>query len=112
MKKFGTSILLLLCMLVLAGCTISGTEADYPAAIMVRGNIYFLTSAAPETAVDESAIIGYTTSYTDTFPQKDGETNFNRDLEMPYAEAGDGIAVLYNNEWLLCIPEDLARPGT
>ena len=71
-----------------------------------------LTSEPMETEVKESAIIGYTTSYTDTFPQKDGETNFHRELEMPYARVEGGIAVLYHNEWYLCIPEDLTRTGT
>mgnify|MGYP007128703176 FL=1 len=56
--------------------------------------------------VDESSIIGYTTSYIDTFPEKDGETNFNRELEMPYAKVEGGIAVLYDNEWHLCTPKD------
>ena len=54
--------------------------------------------------VDPSAIIGYTDSYTDTFPKKDGETNFNRELDMPYARVEGGIAVLYENEWYLCTP--------
>ena len=49
-----------------------------------------------------SAIIGYTSSYTDTFPEKDGETNFNREIGMPYAKVEEGIAVLYENEWHLC----------
>ncbi|MBQ3194801.1 MAG: hypothetical protein IJB59_14665, partial [Oscillospiraceae bacterium] len=53
-----------------------------------------------------SAIIGYTTSYTDTYPEKDGETNFNRELNMPYARVEGGIAVLYENEWYLCTPKE------
>ena len=56
--------------------------------------------------VDPSAIIGYTDSYTDTFPKKDGETNFNRELDMPYARVEGGIAVLYENEWYLCTPRN------
>ena len=32
---------------------------------------------------------------TDTFPEKDGETNFNREIGMPYAKVEEGIAVLY-----------------
>lgn len=40
------------------------------------------------------------------FPEKDGETNFNRELKMPYAKVTDGIAVLYENEWRLCTPDD------
>ena len=79
---------------------------------MVNGGIYILTSEPMPAEVDESAIIGYTTSYTDTFPQQEGETNFNRELEMPYAKVEDGIAVLYNNEWYLCVPEDLTQTGT
>ena len=55
--------------------------------------------------VDNSAIIGYTSSYTDTFPEKDGETNFNREIGMPYAKVDEGIAVLYEDEWYLCTPK-------
>lgn len=54
--------------------------------------------------IDESAIIGYTNSYTDNEPKKNGETNFNRELNMPYAEVEGGIAVLYQNEWWICKP--------
>lgn len=55
--------------------------------------------------VDNSAIIGYTSSYTDAFPEKDGETDFNREIGMPYAKVEEGIAVLYENEWHLCTPK-------
>ena len=78
-------------------------KGDYPAAIMVDDVVYYLAYAMPA-EIDESAIIGYTTSYTDTFPEKDGETNFNRELNMPYARVEGGIAVLYQNEWYLCTP--------
>lgn len=112
MKKVMATILILIFVCGLVGCTISGTETDYPAAIMVNSEIYVLTPDSMSAEVDESAIIGYTSSYTDTFPQQDGETNFNRELEMPYAKVEDGIAVFYDNEWRLCIPEDLTRTGT
>ena len=82
------------------------TETDYPAAIMAEGSIYLKSAAAMPAEIDESAIIGYTTSYTDTYPEKDGETNFNRELNMPYARVEGGIAVLYENEWYLCTPKD------
>lgn len=54
--------------------------------------------------IDESEILGYTVFYCDGFPGKNGETNFNRELNMPYARTVDGIAVLYENEWRLCVP--------
>ena len=56
-------------------------------------------------SLDESAILGYTDSYTDAFPEKNGETNFNRELGMPYAKVQGGLAVLYENEWYLCTPD-------
>lgn len=84
----------------------SDETKDYPAAIMAEGSLYFLSDVPMSGEVDESAIIGYTTGYTDALPGKDGETNFNRELEMPYARAEDGIAVLYNNEWYLCTPKE------
>lgn len=78
-------------------------KGDYPAVIMVDDIIYYLAYAMPA-EIDESAIVGYTTSYTDEMPQKNGETNFNRELNMPYARVSDGIAILYENEWWLCKP--------
>lgn len=51
--------------------------------------------------VDDS-VIQYTTSYAeDGVPQKDGEANFNRDLETPYAILEDGmVVVLIDGEWI------------
>ena len=50
------------------------------------------------------AVVGYTASYTDTFPEQNSETNFNRKLGMPYAVTADGLAVQDSNEWYLCAP--------
>jgi len=84
MKRYIALLLAIVCVLALAGCG-SHTEKDYPAAIMAEGTVYLKSAAAMPAEIDESAIIGYTTSYTDTYPDKDGETNFNRELNMPYA---------------------------
>lgn len=81
--------------------------ADYPAAIMVNGTIYLLEGIPMTAEVDESAIIGYTESFTDTFPENNEETNFNPELGMPYAQAEGGIAVLYQNEWYLATPYEM-----
>ena len=99
-------IMMIVCsffVLALAGCAKS-TETDYVAAIMVDGEIYCKTITAMPAEIEESAILGYTKSYTDTFPEKDGETNFNRKLGMPYAKVEGGVAVLMDNEWYLCVP--------
>lgn len=81
--------------------------ADYPAAIMVNDTVYLVEGTPMPAEVDESAIIGYTESYTDTFPENSGETNFNPELGMPYAQVEGGIAVLYKNEWYLGTPFSL-----
>lgn len=107
MKRMTALLLSIIFTLVLAGCNLlePHTETDYPAAIMAEGEIY-LKSAEPMPAeIDESAIIGYTASYTDTYPEKDGETNFSRALNLPYARVEGGIAVLVENEWYLCTPK-------
>ena len=78
--------------------------ADYPAAIMVNDTVYLMEGDPMPAEVDESAIIGYTESYTGTFPENNGETNFNPELGMPYAQVEGGIAVLYKNEWYLGTP--------
>ena len=116
MKKTLIFVLTMICLLGLVGCESSdpkensgvsyGAIADYPAAIMVDNEIYLLELEPITGEIDDSAIIGYTSSYSDTFPTKDGETNFNRELEMPYAKVDNGIAVLYENEWRLCTPKE------
>lgn len=83
------------------GCSAVGTETDYPVCDHGEGTVYLKSVSARPAEIDESAIIGYTTSYTDTYPEKDGETNFNRELNMPYARVEGGIAVLYENEMVL-----------
>lgn len=112
MRRYLITVLFFICFLFSGiGCSfMSKTEtvnstADYPASIMVNDKIYLLGQAIPA-EVDDSAIIGYTTSYTDKFPLQNGETNFNRELNMPYAKVEGGIAVLYENEWYLCTTDD------
>lgn len=73
---------------------------------MAEDTIYYKADEPMPAEVDESAILGYTDSYTDAFPQKNGETNFDRDLGMPYAKVQGGLAVLYENEWYLCTPKE------
>lgn len=85
-------------------------QTDYPAAIMVEDTVYLLSTEPSPAEVDESVIIGYTKSYTGTFPEKNGETNFNQELNMPYARVEGGIAVLYENEWYLCTPQKRPIP--
>ena len=103
MRKIVLILLLLVCLL--AGCKSSGQATDYPAAIMVHGNIYYYSVEVIPGEIDESSILGYTESYTNTFPEKHGETNFNRELGMPYARVEGGIAVLNDNEWHMCYPK-------
>jgi len=83
----------------------SSAVVDYPAAIMVENEIYLLEGTPMPAEIDGSAIIGNTESYTDTFPEKNGETNFNRELGQPYARVENGIVVLYENDWYLCTPK-------
>lgn len=99
-KCFGCLVLML--WILCAGC--SATSTDYPAAIMVDGEIYLYSVVPMAGEVDESAIIGYTESYTDEYPSENGQTNFNRELGMPYAKVEDGIAVLFQKEWHMCYP--------
>lgn len=84
----------------------TGTTTDYPAAIMVEGEVYLYEGAVMTTEIMNSVVTGYTTSYTDTFPQEDGETNFSRELNLPYVKVEDGIAILVDEEWHLCTPKD------
>ena len=105
MQKMKTLVLLLFCVLSICGCG-KETETMYLLGIMVDGVFYEKSYEAMPAEVDESAIIGYIESYTDTFPDENGETNISKDLiGAPYARVEGGLAILYNHEWYLCSPE-------
>ena len=89
------------------GSIIEGREStgDWPAMIMVDGTLYYKAYTVVE-SIDNDAIIGYTSSYTDNEPSKDGETNFSRTLGLPYAKTEDGIAVKYNGQWNLFVQKN------
>ena len=111
MKKVIMVMLVFCCVAAFAACT-SGVETDYAAAIMVNDQIYYKSVEAVTAEIDDSAILGYTKYYTDTFPKKNEETNFNRELGMAYAKVEDGIAVLFENEWYMCYPKDAYKKET
>ena len=96
---------LIICIITIPRLVSEQTHGDYPAAIMVKGTIYLLSEEPVLEEIDDDDIIGYTTSYTDGFPQKNGETNFSRELNLPYAKVENGIAVFYENEWHLFTPK-------
>ncbi|MFI3202036.1 MAG: hypothetical protein R3Y54_11045 [Eubacteriales bacterium] len=113
MNKIRNLTLMLVLMVALVGCSktsvetdYTSVEVDYPAAIMVDNLIYLLPVTPSSIEIDDGAIIGYTDSYTDTFPEHNGETNFNRELEMPYVKVEGGIAVLLDGEWYICTLKD------
>ena len=103
MRRMVLLLFSVISIMALAGC-MPGVETDYAAAIMVEGEVYLKSVAIVTEEIEESAIIGYTRYYTDTFPQKDGETNFCRETGKPYARVEDGIAILMDDEWYLCSP--------
>ena len=104
MKRNIEILLSILCILSLVGCN-KGVETTYIEGIMVDGLLYEKLYAMPA-EIDESAIIGYVESYTNTIPEKDGETNISEDLiGAPYAKVEGGIALLHENEWYLCTAE-------
>ena len=106
MKKMIPLVLALVCLLSLAGCN-KGTDTMYRLGIMVDGVFYEKPYQPSPMEVDESAIIGYVESYTDTFPSKDGETNISKDMiGEPFAKVEGGIAILYQNEWWLCTADE------
>lgn len=101
MKKILALFLAILLSFSLFGCG-KRVETDYAAAIMVDGTIYYKSIQEVPAEIAENNIIGYTTSYTDKFPKKDGQTNFIRELNLPYAKVDDGIAILIDDVWYLC----------
>ena len=107
MKKFNI-LFVLICVLGLVGCN-KGVETMYIEGVVVNGIFYDISHQPMPAEVDDSAIIGYIESYTDTVPKKNGETNISKDLiGAPYAQVEGGIALLYKNEWYLCSPMEEA----
>jgi len=105
MKKFLLLVLLLGFMLGLVGC-IKNVDTMYLQGIMVDQIFYEKSYQPMSSEVDESAIIGYIESYTDSYPKKDNQTNISKELiGAPYARVEGGIAILYKTEWYLCIAE-------
>ena len=104
MKKLLIIVLVILLSFSLFSCG-KGVETDYPAAIMVDETIYYKSIQEIPAEDAEDNIIGYTTSYTNTFPNKDGQTNFIRELNLPYAKVDGGIAILIDGTWYMCTPK-------
>lgn len=110
----------LLLVLLLAGVPLAAlgkmmqrdTAADYPAAIMVDGTVYLVpVDPLPAGTVDEGEISGCVDSYTETFPEKDGQRNFSREAALPYAPAAGGLALLCDGAWYLCVPAQFDDDG-
>ena len=105
MKKYISILLSILCILSFVGCGEDKETMDIQG-ILVDGVFYEKSYQPMPAEVDESAIIGYVESYTDTIPKKDGESNISKDIiGAPYAKVEGGIAILYENEWYLCKAE-------
>ena len=103
MRKLMSTDLAAAMLLLLSACAAGKTAqpaGDYPAAIMVDGAVYQMAYQTVEN-VDDAAVLGHTTSYTDAWPEKDGETNFSRALDLPYARCEEGIAVYCDGVWQL-----------
>ena len=100
MEKRIAIMLCVMLVLSLSGCGRS-KGGDYPATIMVGGTNYYSTDQAVPVEVDAS-MIRYTTSYAKNgVPKKDGESNFNRDLNCPYAVLENGMVVVFiGNQWI------------
>ena len=119
-KKWRTSPGKGLLVLLLAGVPLAAlgkmmqrdTAADYPAAIMVDGTVYLVpVDPLPAGTVDKAEITGCVDSYTETFPEKDGQQNFSREAALPYAPAEGGLALLHDGAWYLCVPAQVDGDG-
>lgn len=114
MKKIICTIIAIISIvfvLSMSACT-TKTETMYQQGIVVDGVFYEKSYQPMPAEVDESAIIGYVKSYIDTYPEEDGQTNISKDLvDAPYAKVEGGIALLYENEWYLCKPNEETTNG-
>ena len=72
-------------------------------AIMVDGILYWSTGVPAAETVDEGGV-RTATSYINTVPEMDGQTNFSQDLSARYAMTSQGLAVWMDEEWILFEP--------
>lgn len=100
MKKCLAALFAAAMLMILAACAAEKPSGDYPAAIMVDGTVYQMAYQTVE-GVGDSDVLGHTASYTDAWPEKEGETNFSRTLDLPYARCEGGIAVYCDGVWQL-----------
>lgn len=106
MKKWVVIILAMVYVFALVSCN-KDVDTMYQLGIVIDGVFYEKSYQPMPAEVDDSAIVGYIKSYTDTYPKKDGQTNISKDLiDKPYAKVDGGIAILLQNEWYLCVPEE------
>ncbi len=103
-RKARVFLFVLLACFIFSGCSHSGVETDYPAAIMVDGVVYYKTMEELTEEFADSGIIGYT-KYAEGFPEENGEANFSR-AGVPYARWGEGIAVCVEGIWYYCEAHD------
>ncbi len=84
-------------------------SGDYEAMILWGGELYVRAYDVSIANTSSLILVGETTSYTDTVPAKDGETNFSRKTGLPVARYGDYLAVKVNSdsEWYLFLKEGI-----
>lgn len=106
MKQFLAVLFTMALLILCAGC---GTEeassgaGDYPAMLMVDGVLYQSTDEPVPVEMDKS-VIETVSSYTDTEPTEDGQTNFDRSCTTEYGMTADGLMVLIDHEWIRFVP--------
>ena len=76
---------------------------EHRPAIMVDGILYWSTGVPAAETVDEGDV-RTVTSYINTVPEMDGQTNFSQDLSARYAMTSQGLAVWMDGEWILFEP--------
>ena len=84
----------------------TGTETDYPSALMWDGTVYY-RSVQEAGQIPESTIVGTISSETDTFPRKNGQANCCPP-GTPVAETEEGLAILVDGVWRLCRAKEAA----
>lgn len=83
-------------VLALLASTMGGSRIDYPAMLMVD-DVLYVDTFTPASNVEEEDILGYTKSYTNKEPRRNGQSNF--EVGSAYATAENGLAVQCGGEW-------------
>lgn len=84
---------------------------DNRAAVTIEGEVYYIGNPLyfePE-EIEAMTFLEHATPYIEGVPEAG---YFDPNLEMKYAKVGEGVVILFMDEWFLCVPADTSLPDS